>query len=101
MSRSPEQGKHPVRMCIVCRARREKPLLARFVAGGGGIPLADPRQVLPGRGCYVCVSGPCRALFLARSSAYAKRGFRQKNAVQAAIPDQAADRSVALASVQA
>lgn len=48
----------PIRMCAMCRKRMPKATLARFVAREG-IPLADPRQILPGRGSYLCSSPEC------------------------------------------
>jgi predicted RNA-binding protein YlxR (DUF448 family) len=43
----------PVRMCRVCRQRRPKAVLARWVLGDGG-PVRDPKQVMSGRGVYTC-----------------------------------------------
>ncbi|MDR3074265.1 MAG: DUF448 domain-containing protein [Deltaproteobacteria bacterium] len=57
----------PVRMCIICRKRLPKHLLARFVAREGA-PLADPRQSLPGRGSYLCSSPACRERFAAKNA---------------------------------
>ena len=58
----------PIRMCAICRKRRPKAELERFITGQGSAPpLADPRQVLPGRGVYVCASGVCREKFIAKS----------------------------------
>ena len=61
----------PQRMCVVCRVRCAKRNLARYVMLEGQ-PEPDPRQVLPGRGIYVCVQPECRERFAKN------KAFRQK-----------------------
>jgi uncharacterized protein len=48
----------PVRTCVVCRTRRSQRELLRVVARGT-TAVVDPRRRLPGRGAYVCPTGPC------------------------------------------
>nr|WP_300141601.1 YlxR family protein [Propionicimonas sp.] len=44
----------PVRTCIGCRKTAPKPELVRLVwSAEAASVVVDPRQVLPGRGCYV------------------------------------------------
>ncbi|WP_420192399.1 YlxR family protein [Nitratidesulfovibrio sp. HK-II] len=63
------RGKHiPLRTCVICRRRFAKRELLRYVpptdaAGAGATPVPDERQVLPGRGFYVCDSPECRERF--------------------------------------
>jgi predicted RNA-binding protein YlxR (DUF448 family) len=43
-----------VRTCIGCRGRADKAELVRLVwSAAGSVVVVDPRQVMPGRGCYV------------------------------------------------
>ncbi len=59
------KGKHvPLRMCVVCRERKAKGELSRYIRGGkGSHPVSDPDQKLPGRGMYVCDREECRKRF--------------------------------------
>jgi predicted RNA-binding protein YlxR (DUF448 family) len=63
------KGKHvPIRMCVVCRERRPKAELARYVrTGKDRQPLPDPDQRMPGRGLYVCEKEGCRKRFASGS----------------------------------
>lgn len=71
-----EPGHVPTRMCAVCRVRKPKRELTRYVAAprpdegeakedeaagaiGGFCP--DPAQTLPGRGLYLCGDPKCAA----------------------------------------
>lgn len=58
-------GKHiPVRMCVVCRERRPKAELSRYVRSEKGQPpVFDPESKMPGRGMYVCDREDCRKRF--------------------------------------
>ncbi|MBQ4133094.1 MAG: YlxR family protein [Desulfovibrionaceae bacterium] len=52
----------PVRSCTVCRLRFPKRLLLRFVqtrASGVMRYVSDEKQILPGRGVYLCSSDAC------------------------------------------
>ena len=54
----------PIRSCFICRKRFEKKQLMRFVCKNEHkakkVPeQADPEQLLPGRGIYVCNSSEC------------------------------------------
>ena len=44
----------PVRQCVGCRTRAEKPHLLRFVRDGSGGWSADPAARRDGRGAYLC-----------------------------------------------
>ncbi len=44
----------PLRMCMVCRERKEKQDLIRISCPKGGIPVIDREEKNPGRGAYVC-----------------------------------------------
>ncbi|WP_461211131.1 YlxR family protein [Desulfocurvus sp. DL9XJH121] len=50
----------PIRMCVICRKRLPKHEMTRYVcpveAGG---PMRDEKQILPGRGFYVCDDRAC------------------------------------------
>lgn len=50
----------PLRTCLGCGKKREKSELARLCVVGGFIEM-DSRQVLAGRGCYVCRDAGCAA----------------------------------------
>lgn len=52
-------GHTPMRTCVVCRLQAPKSVLRRFVRAPNLKPLADPRQILPGRGFYVCNQFSC------------------------------------------
>jgi hypothetical protein len=47
------KGHVPLRQCVVCKRRVEKPRLMRFVHGEGGWA-TDPDGRKPGRGAYLC-----------------------------------------------
>ena len=54
----------PIRSCFICRKRFAKKQLMRFVCNKEHktkkMPQqADPKQILPGRGIYVCNSSEC------------------------------------------
>ncbi|TVM34271.1 YlxR family protein [Oceanidesulfovibrio marinus] len=59
-ARAETKRRVPERTCTVCRAKRPKSELLRFVAGEDGL-VPDPKQILPGRGCYVCLHGECKS----------------------------------------
>lgn len=44
----------PIRQCVGCRNRFEKPRLVRFTRSTGGAWNVDVRAQLPGRGAYLC-----------------------------------------------
>ena len=56
---------HPVRTCAGCRGRAAKHDLLRIVWGGDAL-LADPRQVVSGRGAYLHVDQGCLELAIRR-----------------------------------
>ena len=49
----------PLRMCVVCRAMKEKSELIRVVRDKEGDFALDPTGKMPGRGAYVCREGDC------------------------------------------
>lgn len=49
----------PLRMCAVCRERREKDSLIRIAKNSNGDIALDSNGAAPGRGAYICRSGPC------------------------------------------
>ena len=49
----------PQRMCVVCRAMKDKTELIRVVRNKDGEFALDPSGKLPGRGAYVCREGDC------------------------------------------
>jgi Predicted nucleic-acid-binding protein implicated in transcription termination len=51
--------KIPIRQCVACRERREKPLLARVVRMPDGRVVYDGRGKVPGRGAYICRNVAC------------------------------------------
>lgn len=58
------EAHQPVRMCVICRRRFAKHELMRYVRPvEGEEPQADARQVLPGRGWYVCNAPECGERF--------------------------------------
>ena len=65
MARTPPAvgGEKPkiVRMCAVCRARREKRDLIRVVKRADSPPFIDPTHKAQGRGMYICRSADCAA----------------------------------------
>lgn len=71
----PRAGRLPERMCVICRRRFDKDELTRFVFLTGTVPAEDIKQILPGRGYYVCADGGCREKWLRRAGR-GKRGTR-------------------------
>lgn len=49
----------PQRMCVVCRAMKDKNELIRVVRNKEGYFALDPTGKMPGRGAYVCRDGDC------------------------------------------
>jgi len=49
----------PLRMCTVCRERKEKQDLIRIVYQKETGITIDPKGNLPGRGAYLCRDGAC------------------------------------------
>lgn len=49
----------PLRMCMVCRQRREKSELIRIVSAPPNGAALDPNGRMPGRGGYLCRSLTC------------------------------------------
>lgn len=53
-------GPHPpIRTCIGCRKKRAKSMLIRLALDEEGQVVWDIKQVLPGRGAYLCSSRTC------------------------------------------
>lgn len=61
----PQKERHqPLRMCVICRRRFAKQELLRYVCPTQEAePVADVRQVHPGRGWYVCGDPNCQERF--------------------------------------
>lgn len=53
----------PMRMCVICRERRPKTTLARYVKDEQGNLIIDAPMTSPGRGWYVCDRAECHARF--------------------------------------
>lgn len=53
----------PVRMCVICRRRFAKTMLARHVLTPEGILSVDPTHTSPGRGWYLCSDPDCARRF--------------------------------------
>ncbi len=51
----------PERTCMVCRKKMNKYLLNRYVYVDGKFIL-DEKQILPGRGFYICNGEKCKRL---------------------------------------
>ncbi len=49
----------PVRMCAVCRERKEKDELLRITKKQSGEVCVDVSGKMPGRGAYICKNGNC------------------------------------------
>lgn len=49
----------PLRMCMVCRERKEKHDLIRIARQKGTALKIDPAGRLPGRGAYLCKDSTC------------------------------------------
>lgn len=79
----------PVRTCVVCRARRAQGDLVRLVARGD-VAVTDPRRRSPGRGAYVCPSGPCRQALEGPRMAVLRRALRAPELV--AVREDEGDR---------
>ena len=75
--------KIPLRQCVGCRERREKPALIRVVKSPQGDISLDFRGKKPGRGAYVCPAPAC--LKKARKSRALER------ALECPIPDEVYD----------
>ncbi|WP_291495864.1 YlxR family protein [Desulfocurvus sp.] len=60
-----DTGQGPIRRCVICGARLPKGAMTRYVCpgGGGGQPVPDPEQSLPGRGFYCCRAPQCERDF--------------------------------------
>ena len=52
----------PLRMCVVCRKMKAKQELLRVVKFDGQF-FVDTQGTMPGRGAYICKSGPCTQSF--------------------------------------
>lgn len=64
-----DRSQGPMRMCAICRRRSPKRELDRYVRTPDG-PALDPKQVMPGRGMYLCQDPACR-------EKWKKIGFRK------------------------
>lgn len=64
----------PLRMCMVCRARKEKGQLLKVVKNKNGELFLDAAHKMPGRGAYVCLEGACREK--ARRAKALERAFK-------------------------
>lgn len=49
----------PVRMCTVCRERKDKSHLLRITKTPSGEVCIDVSGKMPGRGAYICKNGDC------------------------------------------
>ncbi len=49
----------PVRMCAVCRERKDKSYLLRITKTPVGEVCIDVSGKMPGRGAYICKNGDC------------------------------------------
>ena len=49
----------PLRMCMVCRQRKEKQELLRIVKHKDAGICVDPKGRMQGRGAYLCKDGDC------------------------------------------
>ncbi len=49
----------PVRMCAVCRERKDKSELLRITKTPGGDVRVDVPGKMPGRGAYICKNREC------------------------------------------
>lgn len=59
----------PLRTCIGCRSQAAKAELLRVTWREGVGPVADPRQVAPGRGAYLHPETACLQLAVKRRAA--------------------------------
>ncbi len=62
------EPRRPLRMCCICRKRREKSGLIRIVRMPDGNACADEKGSAPGRGLYVCRDAACIRLASKRKS---------------------------------
>lgn len=60
---------HPLRTCIGCRSQAAKDQLLRVTWQDDVGPVADPRQVAPGRGAYLHPRSDCLQLAVKRRAA--------------------------------
>ncbi|MCB2215311.1 DUF448 domain-containing protein [Desulfofustis glycolicus] len=67
--------RRPIRTCVSCRRKAGKGELLRHCWRGDG-PVADERQVAPGRGVYTCSNETCMNRFYADSRRW-QRLFRR------------------------
>jgi hypothetical protein len=72
---------HPLRTCIVQRARKEKPVLLRFVLSPQNEVLPDIKGDLPGRGVWVTARKDCVA------DAVKRRAFQRAYRAPVAVND--------------
>lgn len=61
----------PRRTCIGCRAVKDKRELVR-VAVVDGVLTLDKKAVIPGRGAYLCNSGPCLEIALQKKEVFSR-----------------------------
>ena len=50
---------HSQRTCRACRKKNDKKQLIRMVILNNKVLEADPEQIMPGRGWYLCGKDPC------------------------------------------
>lgn len=77
------QKKIPLRQCVGCRTRKEKPQLIRVVRSPEGTVSLDAKGRKPGRGAYICPDPACL-----------KRAVKSKaleRAFQAPVPPEVLD----------
>ncbi len=67
--RSLDDVSEPLRTCIGCRSQASKGELLRVTWQDGVGPVADPRQVAPGRGAYLHARRGCLQLAVKRRAA--------------------------------
>ena len=54
------KGHIPIRTCISCREKKDKRELSRLVVDERNRLIVDKRQILSGRGAYVCNRDECK-----------------------------------------
>ncbi|MCG6982561.1 MAG: YlxR family protein [Deltaproteobacteria bacterium] len=74
MGRKRKRGRQPQRTCVVCRSKRDKGELLRFVLDGTERVYLDKRQHHRGRGAYVCPRPECLTRL---KQIHLKRAFRR------------------------
>jgi predicted RNA-binding protein YlxR (DUF448 family) len=68
-------GHTAVRMCVICRKRRPKDELSRYVRALSQGALAwDEKKILPGRGVYHCLDAVCGEAFALRQTKKKAKG---------------------------